>query len=387
MNFCFLSPHFPPNYFHFARHLSDLGVKVYGVADVPWDSLDPRLKEALTEYYRVEDMAAYDQLVRAVGYITFKAGKVDRLESFNEFWLETEAALRTDFNIFGIQQDTIERVKKKSVMKEVFQKAGVKVARGILAENLAACRDFIDQVDYPVIVKPDIGVGAVKTYKIHDDEELKAFFAAKPDTSYFLEEFISGQIVSFDGLTDKDGQVVFSASHLFSQGIMETVNDDRDIYYYSLRELPADLVAAGEKLVRAFEIKERFFHIEFFRTPVKELVALEVNMRPPGGLTTDMFNYANDIDIYREYANVVVKGRFEASFTRPWHCAYVGQRFSKRYQHSHAEILGALGGHVVRRQSISGAFTSALGNYGFLIRAADAAQIFQMAEFIQEKER
>lgn len=386
MNFCFLSPHFPPNYVHFASHLNRLGAKVYGVADASWDSLDVRLKESLTEYYRVEDMEDYDQLVRAVGYITFKAGKVDRLESFNEYWLETEAALRTDFNIFGIRRDSIERVKRKSVMKAVFQKAGVKVAPGVLVESLAGCRDFIDQVGYPVIVKPDIGVGAAKTYKIHDDEALAAFFADKPDATYFMEKFVSGQIVSYDGLTDAGGQVVFCASHVFSQGIMETVNDDRDIYYYSLRELPADLVAAGEKLVKAFDIKERFFHIEFFRTPLQELVALEVNMRPPGGLTTDMFNYANDIDIYREYANVVVKGRFETAVTRPWHCAYVGQKFSKRYRHNHAEILHALGAHVVHHQPISGAFASALGNYGFLVRAADVDQILQMAAFIQEKE-
>jgi len=41
-------------------------------------------------------------------------------------------------------------------------------------------------------------------------------------------------------------------------------------------------------------------------------------MRPPGGMTTDMFNYANDIDIYREWAHVVVYNRFTAQYTRPY---------------------------------------------------------------------
>jgi hypothetical protein len=55
---------------------------------------------------------------------------------------------------------------------------------------------------------------------------------------------------------------------------------------------------AGKRVLKAFNGRERFFHFEFFRVAQDKLVAPEVNMRPPGGLTTDMFNYANDIDIY-----------------------------------------------------------------------------------------
>ena len=46
--------------------------------------------------------------VRAMGYFTFKYGKIDWLESNNEFWLEQDAALRTDFNITtGAQNDLL----------------------------------------------------------------------------------------------------------------------------------------------------------------------------------------------------------------------------------------------------------------------------------------
>ena len=53
-----------------------------------------------------------------------------------------------------------------------------------------------------------------------------------------MEEFIAGQIHSFDGLADSDGNPVFFTGHVFSQGIMETVNEARHIYYYSMREVP-----------------------------------------------------------------------------------------------------------------------------------------------------
>jgi len=60
----------------------------------------------LTEYYKVNDMHSYDELLRALGYFTHHYGKLDRIDSLNEYWLETEAELRTDFNIPGLKTRT-----------------------------------------------------------------------------------------------------------------------------------------------------------------------------------------------------------------------------------------------------------------------------------------
>ena len=130
MNFVFLSPHFPPNYYKFALALKNHGVTVLGLADESYDSLRPELKSVLAEYYRVNNMHNYDELVRALGYFTHRHGKLDRLDSHNEYWLETEARLRTDFNIYGIRSDQIDRIKRKSRMRETFLRAGIKAARG-----------------------------------------------------------------------------------------------------------------------------------------------------------------------------------------------------------------------------------------------------------------
>lgn len=119
--------------------------------------------------------------------------------------------------------------------------------------------------------------------------------------------------------------------------------------------------------------------------PDNQLVALEVNMRPPGGLTTDMFNYANDIDVYREWANILINNQFLASYTRPYHCCYVGRKQNKSYLHTHREILSAFPKQLVHHESISGVFSSALGNYGYLIRSPELDEIIAIAGFIQEK--
>lgn len=382
MNVVFLSPHFPPWYYLFCVRLKEAGATVLGIADEPYEALRPELKEALTEYFRVSDMHHYDELLRALGYFTFKYGKIDRIDSLNEYWLETEARLRTDFNIPGIDLEGIAHVKRKSEMKRLFMEAGLKVARGKVAQTAAEAAAFVAEVGYPVVAKPDIGVGAAKTYKITNDEELAEYLLSKPPVDYILEEFISGTIVTYDGLTDREGNVVFASTMIYSTGVMESVNLGLDIWYYIPREMPSDLDKAGKAVAKAFDVRERPFHFEFFRQADGGLVALEVNMRPPGGFTIDMFNYANDMDFYREWANILVHGRFEATITRPYNCAFVSRKDHKHYAIPHEQILHRYGHLIVHHARINDVFAAAIGNYGYILRCPDMAPIEEAAAAI-----
>jgi hypothetical protein len=386
MNFVFLSPHFPPNYYQFCSHLNNLGVNVLGLADEPFENLNPALKSSLTDYFKVGNMHNYDEMLRAIGYFTHRYGKIDRIDSHNEYWLETEAQLRTDFNIYGIDNDQIQKIKRKSLMKGMFVKADIPVAQGKIVKNLDEAKELIEETGYPVVAKPDIGVGAARTYKIQNPTDLKDFFATKPVVDYIMEEFISGEIMSFDGLTDRDGKLVFYTSHQYSQGVMEAVVNDDLIYYYSLRNIPEDLESAGRRVLKAFGVRERFFHFEFFRRHSDgQIVALEVNMRPPGGMTTDMFNFANDIDIYAEWAHVVVHNHFTAKYTRPYHCCYVGRKFNRSYSHTHNEILHEMGSRLSHHEAISGVFSAAMGDYGYLVRSPELSEIMEMVQYIQKQ--
>ncbi len=378
MNIVLLSPYFPPNYYHFAVALRQNSVNVLGLGDSPYGDLRLELRTTLSEYYRVDDLHHYDDLIRACGYFTHRHGKLDRVESHNEYWLETDARLRTDFNVDGPKSDELAWVKQKSKMKQIFVRAGINVAPGLVAHTHAEAAQFVAEVGYPIVAKPDTGVGASGTHKICSDADLVQFFAAKPAVDYLLEAFVSGALYSFDGLVDRDGNIVFCTSHFFSQGIMETVNEGLDLFYYSLRELPPGLEDAGRRAVAAFKLRERFFHIEFFHLLDGRWVALEVNMRPPGGMTMDMFNYANNIDLYREWANVVAFGRFQAQYTRPYHCAYIGRRQTRVYHLPHADVLRRYGDLIPEHGPMSDVLAPALGHYAYLLRSPDLDQIRQV---------
>ena len=72
-------------------------------------------------------------------------------------------------------------------------------------------------------------------------------------------------------------------------------------------------------------MKERFFHIEFFRDG-DDYIAIEYNNRPAGGFTIDVYNYAHSIDLYRGYAAIVAGEPFPASEFEPHYCLATSRR-------------------------------------------------------------
>lgn len=385
MNVVFLSPNFPPNFWNFVRGLREAGATPLCIDAAPWEALGPGLRANLAEYYRVGDLHDHDALVRALGWLTHRHGKVDRLDSMNEYWLETEARLRDDFNVPGLRSADMARIKKKSEMKRCYEAAGVAVPRGRVCRTAAELAAFVAEVGYPVVAKPDVGVGAAATYKLHGDAEAAAFMASKPPEDYIVEAFVAGDMVSYDGLADREGRVVFDASIQYGGGVMETVNEDAEMSYALVRDIPPDLVDLGRRVVRAFGVRERFFHFEFFRTPGGALVALEVNMRPPGGLTVDMWNYQNDADLYRAWGDLLVTGATRVPSTRPYQVMWVGRKDRFRYAHGPDAVRARFGAMLVHHERVSDVFAKAIGNEGFILRAPDPAALLEARAFIHQK--
>lgn len=66
----------------------------------------------------------------------------------------------------------------------------------------------------------------------------------------------------------------------------------------------------GMRVVKAFGVRNQFFHFEFFRLDRDkeglgqkgDVLGLEVNMRAPGGYIPDKMNYAYNVDIYQIWA-------------------------------------------------------------------------------------
>ena len=372
MNFVFVSPNFPEAYRWFCIRLKENGVNVLGVGDCPYDQLHPDLRAALTEYYKVDTLENYDQVLRALGHFTANYGKIDWVESNNEYWLEQDARLRTDFNITtGLKAHEIGRYKSKLAMKEYYKKAGIPCARCLPVTDLAAALAFTHEVGYPVVAKPDNGVGAIATWKLQSDEDTVAFFNELPPVPYLMEEYVTGVVTTYDGVCDSRGEVLFAASHITRNSIMDMVNEGVPTYYYVDKEVPADVEAAGKATLKAFGASSRFFHLEFFRlTEGKEglgkrgdIVALEVNMRPAGGFTPDMLNFSQSADVYQIWADMVAFDELRHTYDGPHtYCIYAGRRDENRYRLSLPQLQERCGSHARLFTRMPDALAGTMGN-------------------------
>lgn len=390
MNFVYISPVFPKNFYNFCDRLKNKGVTVLAIGDTPYSELSEDLKNAVDDYYQVYSMEDYQEMVKAMGYFIFHYGHIDWLESNNEYWLEQDAKLRTDFNITtGIHTKHIEDIKCKSKMKKFYEEAGVKTARYHLVSDLDAGLKFVKEVGYPVVVKPDNGVGAAKTYKISNLEELKAFYLEEQLTQYIMEEFVNGLIISYDGIANLNKDILFETSHVFPNPIMDVVNDASSMYYYSLKEIPYDLKMAGQACVKAFYTAGRCFHMEFFRLledkeglgKKGDIIGLEVNLRTPGGYTPDMMNFANDIDVYDIYADMVTKGYSEYDHSRPYHCVYCGRRDNLYYKHSHNDVMTKYQFDLLMAERMPDILSGAMGNFTYTARFETMEEVNAFVDF------
>ena len=262
-NFVFLSPNFPERYWQFCHHLKNNGLRVLGIGDCPYDQLRQELRDCLTDYYKVSDLGNYEEVYRAVAFLIFRYGRIDWLESNNEFWLERDAKLRTEFNITsGFKSEDMEKMKHKSAMKEYYAKAGIPTARWHLAVEYNAAKAFANEVGYPVIVKPDNGVGANNTYKLKSDADLDYFFATKDDNIYIMEEFVNGEVRTFDAIINSKGEPIFATGNVTVGSIMDIVNNSDNSMFYILKDLSPEMYDVGIRTVEAFGVKSRFVHLE-----------------------------------------------------------------------------------------------------------------------------
>lgn len=383
MDFLYISPEFPPNYAQFVLRLRDAGARVWALGDADFYDMPEHLRSAIAWYVRCDlsspgaVMAAAEELLRAKA-TAGTPGHFDMVESHNETWLRLEAFLNERLGIEGLQPHQIDRLKKKSVMKKVFQRCGLSVARAALVKDGSQAMRLAEDLGYPLILKPDEGVGAAGIHRLTSPEDLERVLPQLAG-EYLLEQWIDAPIVTYDGLADHDGQVLFESSLVYGSGVLECV-EGRDTFFYVHRAIPDGLTLIGRELVKAFGIRRKFFHFEFFHSD-GVFRPIEINARPPGGPILDMMNYSADMDLYAIYAGMVVQGHAEVVRGERRYTAYAGRR-QRAYALSHQEVLSKLGPALVEHGHNPMIFQEAMGQYRYIFRSPDEDELLRLAELV-----
>ena len=393
-NFVMISPQYPQRLYFFADRLKKRGLRVLGAGDQDLWNLREDLRRDLTEYCQTH-LACYDangtpggenldHVCSALGYLQDKYGPLGLIESFNEWWLPLDAELRKRFGVPGVQPEQLLHLTRKSLMKKRFQEAGVETVPGQLLTTLPQMLAFLSASGGDIVVKPDRGVGASDTHRLRSEEQCRRFFEGRnPELTYFLEKFVDApdrELLSFDGLAGADGAPVFFTAHKYSSGIMEIVGGNPLSYWsYKSSELPEGLQKAGLAALKAFGLKNNFFHIEFFKTAGR-IIGLEINARPPGVLTLDMVNHAKGIDCWDLYAALAAGEKPDCKPADDLVCAYAARLYDGRdYRFSHEQLLERFPEEIAFHMPMD---SKVMGDYAYLLRARSQERCFEIIKEI-----
>ncbi len=394
MNVVFISPQFPDTYWNWCDRLRACGATVLGIGDTPYDSLASEVRTALDEYYWVPSLEDYDQVFRAVAFFSWKYGKIDWLESQNEYWLMQDARLRDDFHITtgaGVAQ--MAQWQSKAEMKPLYAAAGVPTARQVRLTSMRSVFAFARKVGYPLFAKPERGMGAGGTFKVPDEASLESLFERDLGEPYVLEEFVTGDICSYEAILDEQGEPLFENQSEYPVDIASTVEELLDVWYYTCPTVDPQLARLARATAKAFGITSRFVHMEFFRLTADkpglgnagDYVGLEVNVRAPGGYDPDMINFAHSFDLYQIWADMVVTGTStHAADGETFYCVYASQRDCHAYAHTHQQIMERYGQAVCMQGRMPDVLSDDLGNTFYMVRVKTLDEGKRFAAYVHQ---
>ncbi len=311
----FLEPCFPVNQRQFVRALAEVGARVTGIGERPKESLDDELRRWLFHYEQVGNVTSPDQVEPVVRFIQSKV-HVDRLEATVEAHVMSAAVLRERCGIPGTSVHTTHLCRDKPAMKDALRAAGIPTAASLGSSDPAEIRDFAARIGFPLIVKPRDGAGAAGTYRVQDAAGLEHALrdsGVAQGHSVAVEEFVEGHEGFYDTLT-LDGRVVHDFATHYFPGVLEAMRrrDVSPVFITTNRldsaEGYGEVKALGKRVIEALGIGTSATHMEWFFGP-KGLKFSEIGCRPPGVRAWDLYGAANDMDLYREWAHLLVHGR------------------------------------------------------------------------------
>jgi len=314
MNVIFIEPSFPYNQREFVRGLHQAGASVIGIGERPREYLSDEVRSWLSEYVQVKSVVHEPSLLKAVKAVQEHVW-VDRLEATVEAHIMAAAAVREAAGIPGTSVRTSYLCRDKPAMKEELRITGIPCAASTRADNPADAREFAGQVGFPLIVKPPAGAGASGTWKVRNTAELEHVMIESglaDGAEMAIEEFIEGHEGYLDTLTI-DGDVTHEfITHYYPNVLvamrerwispqMVTTNRIEAPGYKEVRKMARDVI-------RILDIGTSATHMEWFYGP-KGLKFSEIGCRPPGVGQWDVYNAANEFDLYLEWASALVHGK------------------------------------------------------------------------------
>jgi formate-dependent phosphoribosylglycinamide formyltransferase (GAR transformylase) len=331
MHILFVEPSFPFNQREFVRALHAVGARVTGIGEAPVEALQEDVKSWLYGYEQVPSVVHEESLMDAVRRVQQREW-VDRLEATIEAHILPTAKVREGCSIPGTSVRTAFLCRDKPAMKEALREGGVPCAASLGTDSVKELHQFIEEIGFPVILKPRDAAGAAGATRVDNAEELaQAIHEAglSQGHSIAVEEFVEGHEGFYDTLCI-DGQTVHDfVCHYYpnvltgmrerwiSPQVITTNRLDQDSYV-EVKEL-------GDKVNAILGIGTSATHMEWFFGD-KGLKFSEIGCRPPGVGAWDLYCAAHEIDLYQEWARAIDQGTIAEQRSRRFSAGMIALR-------------------------------------------------------------
>ena len=89
-------------------------------------------------------------------------------------------------------------------------------------------------------------------------------------------------------------------------------------------------------------------------------------MRPCGGFTPDMINFAHDTNVYKIWADMIAFDRSEEPVGEHKFCAFAGRRDGKDFVMSHEAVMEKYGACMKMAERLPDVLSGAMGNQMYI---------------------
>jgi hypothetical protein len=329
----FIAPRFLENTNRYVRSFAALrGVTLSVVSADPESAIPESLRGTIAGHYRIDNCVDPKALTSAVRALANGVGRVDRLTGALEQLQMPMAEVRDTLGIEGIGSEVARSFRDKDRMKDVLRAAGVPVAKSGLATSPAALRTFIERVGYPVIVKPQAGVGARATYRITSPEELDALEAQGVVPSEHrplqIEEFVRAREHTCETVTIK-GKAVWRSGTRYFPTPLEAIEspwmqycvllprEDESTEWTKFHPVNDAALTALFGSSASTAAGTALTHMEWFLREDGTSLVNEVGVRPPGVGIMPLMSIAHETDLWADWAELVSFDRFTPK-ARKW---------------------------------------------------------------------
>ncbi len=331
MNVIFVEPAFPLYQRDFVRALHGVGARVFGIGERPAEHLDDELKNWLAGYEQIGSVTDEQALYRAVRGVQEREW-VDRIETTIEAHVMPVARVRAECTIPGTSVRTAFLCRDKPEMKRVLREAGVPCARSSAVASVAEAREFAEAVGFPIVLKPRDAAGAAGTSRLDDMQSLvRALDEAGVDQGApaALEEFVDGHEGFYDTLAI-DGRVGHEFISHYYPNVLEGMRErwiSPQIVTTNRLDVPAyeELRELAGRVIEVLGIGTSATHMEWFFGS-KGLRFSEIACRPPGVAHWEIYNAANEFDLYHEWAMAIVNGCTDRTPSRRYAAGIIALR-------------------------------------------------------------